>query len=427
MMPAKGEAAELQTAYWSAPEVAFRIEYSPEIMDEVRAYACDTLSRLSHGGREVGGVMYGLQRAGVIRVVTWRPIKSEYANGDILKLSNNDRLTLAVQFEAARGNAELKDLRPVGWFVTHYNGTVAMTEADLETYSGFFPESSQVTLVIHPTGGGRAEAGFFVRETDGSVKSDASYKQFVLEPMIAAPAVTTIAPPEPVPVPVAPPPEPNPPAAPLAPLAAEVPVALALPSFTIDEPLPARERWLWAIPIALALGIAGWLLYVSLVKPRAQKPVGSVPMGFHVASSVGRTAQLEWDANAGAVRDGQRGELDVNDGGKSSQIALSSDQLHAGKMTYLAQSGDVGFDLAVYASSGAALHESTRLVAPAVSEPPPHALASATGDDTQLQAQVRRLTEDLRKERARADQLQNLVRILENRLGVHPGESKAPQ
>src|SRR5579859_5439476 len=133
MMPAKGEVAEFRTASWGAPEVPFQIEYPPEVMDEMRAYACDTLSRLSHGGREVGGVMYGLRLAGVIRIVKWRPITSEYAHGDILKLTNNDRMTLAVQFEAARGNAELKELQPVGWFVSHHAGGVAMTDSDLET------------------------------------------------------------------------------------------------------------------------------------------------------------------------------------------------------------------------------------------------------------------------------------------------------
>ena len=389
-------------------------------MDEIRAYACDTLSRLSHGGREIGGVMYGSRVEGVIRVATWRPITSEYAHGDILKLSNNDRMTLAVQFEAARGNPELKQLRPVGWFVSHPAGGVAMTESDQETYSGFFPESSQVTLVIHPTGGGRAEAGFFVREADGSVRSESSYKQFVLEPPVVVEPVTAVAPPEPAPVaaPVSAPPERK------API---IPVAVAPPSFATAEPLPARERWLWAIPIALAVGIAGWLLYTSMVKPRAQKSATNAPIGFHVSSSVDHTAQLEWNANSSAIHDAQRGEINVTDGGKNSQIALSSDQLRAGKMTYLAQSGDVGFDLAVYPANGSPVHESTRLVAPAASEPRPQALASTKVDDSALQAQVRRLAEDLRKERARADQLQNLVRILENRLGVQPDTPPAPQ
>ena len=178
------------------------------------------------------------------------------------------------------------------------------------------------------------------------------------------------------------------------------------------------------------MGIAGWLLYTSLSKSRAQKPAENSPIGFHVSSSAGRTAQLEWDANSRAVRDAQRGEIDVTDGGKSSQIALSSDQLRAGKMTYLAQSGDVGFDLAVYPANGSPVHESTRLVAAAISEPASTPAAQAPiptrTNDSALQDQVRNLTEDLRKERARADQLQNLVRILENRLGVQPDTPPAP-
>src|SRR5208337_3214406 len=178
MMPAQAEIAEGQFVSWSAPQVACTIEYPPGVMEEIRAYACDSLLQLSHAGREVGGVMFGSRRPGVVRILTWRPIACEYAEGETLRLSHSDRMTLAVQFEAARGNPELKDLRPVGWFVSHHQGGVMMTPSDVEIYSGFFPESSQVTLVIHPTGDGRAEAGFFVREADGSVQLEASYKTF---------------------------------------------------------------------------------------------------------------------------------------------------------------------------------------------------------------------------------------------------------
>ena len=187
MTPTKGEIAESQFVSWSAPDVAWTIEYPLEVMNEIRAYACNELLRLSHGGAEVGGVMYGSRHASSIRILTWRPIACEYADGEALRLSHSDRMTLAVQLEAARRNSELKDLRPVGWFVSHPRGGVAMTESDLEIHSGFFPESTQVTLVIHPTGAGRAEAGFFAREADGSVRSEASYKNFVLEPVIACP------------------------------------------------------------------------------------------------------------------------------------------------------------------------------------------------------------------------------------------------
>ncbi len=320
-----------------------------------------------------------------------------------------------------------------------------MNESDLEIHSGFFPESSQVTLVIHPTGAGRAEAGFFAREADGSVRSEASYRKFILNPDKLDPVIVDdplppqaesssdteeIADSEPD-LPVARIPEPS------IPVPSVSTPSLPAPNFQIHEPLPARERWLWAIPIALALGLGAWLL-----QHQKQKPAENSPIAFRVTSPSPRTAQLEWDPNSRAVRDSERGQIDITDGGKSSQILLSADQLHGGKMTYLAQSGDVGFQLTVHPASGPPVHEATRLIVPAVPasampapvEPPqllehsPAPPPVSDGEREALKKQVRQLTEDLRKEHARADQLQNLVRILEGRLGMQPEKPKpAPQ
>ena len=151
---------------------------------------------------------------------------------------------------------------------------------------------------------------------------------------------------------------------------------------------------------------------------------------------------LAWDANSRAIRDSFRGELEINDGSKDSRVSLTSDQLHAGKMSYLRQTGDVGFGLTVYPTNGEPIHDFTRLIAPVFESPtePPQLLpASETpaapaspspttqapppaADDSERQQQLQRLRDDLSKERARADELQNLVRILENRLGI-PSET----
>jgi hypothetical protein len=458
--------ADFKFASWSAPEVAWTIEYPLEVMDEIRGYACNELSQFPHGGAEVAGVMFGSVRPGVIRILTWRPIASEYAEGETLRLSHRDRMNLAVQLEVARANPELKDLRPVGWFVTHPNGDVAMNASDLEVHGGFFPESAQVTLVICPTTGGRAEAGFFVREADGNVRSDASYHRFVLKPSPAPlpqalpsqapasepPASLVPAPPaSPSPAPVseapasqapapqaparkaaarkpaapkaAPPPSPPPQAAP-----PQVRSSLSeaadppIPSFNIDEPLGPRERWLWAIPIALALALAGWALY------HRQKPAQTTPMAFRVSSHAAGVVQLEWDPNSRAIRAADHGEIDITDEGKTSQVPFTGDQLRSGKMTYVPSSGDVGFQLTVYPASGAPVQENTRLITPATGSipsaapaaQPPQLLSGA--DDNASQRKIRQLTEELAKERARTGELQNLVRILENRLGIKPAE-----
>jgi proteasome lid subunit RPN8/RPN11 len=463
--------ADFKFASWSAPEVAWTIEYPLEVMDEIRGYACNELTQFPHGGAEVAGVMFGSVRPGVIRILTWRPIASEYAEGETLRLSHRDRMNLAVQLEVARANPELKDLRPVGWFVTHPNGDVAMNASDLEVHAGFFPESAQVTLVICPTTGGRAEAGFFVREADGTVRSEASYHPFVLKPsqaplpqalpsqalpsqalpsqalpsqvpvsespaslVPAPPALPSQAPVSQAPArkaaarkPAAPkaasPPSPPPQAAPpqvrsSLSQAADPPI----PSFNIDEPLGPRERWLWAIPIVLALALAGWALY------HRQKPAQTTPMAFRVSSNAAGVVQLEWDPNSRAIRAADHGEVDITDDGKASQVPFTGDQLRSGKMTYVPSSGDVGFQLTVYPASGAPVHENTRLIAPATGSTPSAAPAAQPpqllpgADDNASQRKIRQLTEELAKERAHTGELQNLVRILENRLAIKPAE-----
>jgi hypothetical protein len=289
--------------------------------------------------------------------------------------------------------------------------------------------------------------------------SDASYQCFELEPLRAEPAPTSAAPPEPEaikpeqvepqperPAPPAPavsdvatavktaaPPPPAPPSAPVSKaeprrtstrVARELPPdTLPLPSFQVEERLPTSERWLWAIPILLALGIAAFLLY----QRRAPASLGLR------AVNQAQTVELSWDANSRAVRDSDRAEIEINDGGKTSQVNLTGDQLQAGKMSYLPQSSDVGFVITIHPANGEPIHDSTRLIAPVFSappaptqppqllpaNPPPPTAPPPTGaEHDALEKQVQKLREDLGKERARADELQNLVRILENRLGI---------
>src|ERR1700733_9809244 len=198
-MPVQGQGlgSQFQFASWRVPQFSRAIEYPLEVMEEIRAFACDELLQLSHGGDEVGGVLFGTRRDDLIRILTWRPMACEHTQGEALRLSYNDRMNLAVQLEVARQNSDLKDLRPVGWFVSHLHGDVSLSPSDLEIYSGFFPEAWQVTLVICPREGGRAQAGFFVREAEDKVLTESSYQCFDLEPLHLAPAAE-VAPAEPI-------------------------------------------------------------------------------------------------------------------------------------------------------------------------------------------------------------------------------------
>src|SRR5581483_1782370 len=419
-----------QFASWRVPNFSRTVECPPEVMEEIRAFACNEFLHHARAGQDAGGVLFGTRRDDLIRILTWRPIACENSRGSTLHLSLNDRMNLALQLEMARKNPDLKDLRPLGWFVSHPYG-VALSDADRELYNGFFPESWQVTLVLQPQGAGRAQAAFFVRDASGktsqeaqecfelgapavkvkvrtdpappepapaipttppitaspisvppvisapitappviaqpTVKIETAPPQVIAtppapelpspsppEPPVGQPAVSAKVeiPPEPVPPVTAPPPEakaaakidtapePKPQQAPKlgaaarkepvkpAPPAAEVPgptvstpgtvptstaaptpSVVPTPSFEIDDGPPARERWLWAIPIVLALSIAAVVLY-------QRKPAAGHSIGLR-ASNEAQTVQFVWDANSPAVRDAHRGELEVSDAGKS--------------------------------------------------------------------------------------------------------------
>jgi hypothetical protein len=483
-------------------------------MEEIRAFACDELLQLSHAGNEVGGVLFGTRRDGLIQIVTWRPIACEHVEGEALSLSFNDRMNLAVQLELSRQNADLKGLLPLGCFLSHVRDGVSMRASDLEIYNGFFPAAWQVALVIRPKGKGQAEVGFFVRESGEKLQTESSYLSFELQPLHAAPKAVEAPPAADVPAqssraseqsleqqPLAGTPALHPglqaPVQSTAPLGLRSglplgllpgvpssaygtavapavektslrdipPATFALPSFQTEQRVPAKERWMWAIPIVLALGIAAFLLY------QRRGPTGD-GIGLRVTNQ-DQTAQVSWDTSSRAVRDAYRGEIDVDDGGKPSQISLTSEQLHAGKMSYLAQSGDVGFEMTVYPANGDPAHDATRLIAPAshASTQPPQLLpetapanaapvvpapASTAGarpatpvapspvaptpaalnptianpanppsaDTAELQRQIQDLRASVGRERARADELQNLVRILENRLALQPAGAK---
>jgi hypothetical protein len=459
-------------------------------MEEIRAFACDELLQLSHGGNEVGGVLFGTRRNDLIRILTWRPIACEYAQGESLMLSSNDRMNLAVQLELARQTADLKDLHPLGCFISHLQGSVSLSPSDLEIYNGFFPDAWQVALVICPKGGGRAEAGFFVREANDKVHGEASYGCFDLQPpqiqagvtkeVQPTPALSARRPPLPEQPPVAPSPSESPedvreklaaghsasqpwaqsgprPGLPTAlrtgappepqqdahaaadPMAPESPERqfgeLHWPIFALEEKLPAKERWLWAIPIALAIGLAVFVLY------QRRTPAGN-GVALHV-SKEDQTVHLTWDVNSRAIRNSYRGEIEIDDGGKESNISLSSRLLHSGKMSYVPQSRDIAFEIIVYPPNGDPIHDFTRLVSPAsraATQPPqllPASPAPATAppaatpapaippaatpppvNQSALEHEVQQLKIALGRERARADESDNLVRILENRLGI---------
>ena len=283
--------AETKFALWKTPQIPLEIEYSLSVMDEIHAAACAALRELPIGEREVGGVLFGQHQERSIRIKTWRPIVCQHADGPTLRLFARDRLELACLIESARRSEDLKDLQPVGWFLSHPRTGVGLCASDLEVYDGFFPYAWQTTLIVQPAKDGGARCGFFVRAADGTLRSDSSYREFDLEP-VNLPVLAETPPifswagnvgPQDL---VADPKKKlrsESKIAPVFPQAAAIEVPPVFADRARPEPWPKASvfpiprpasKWFWSIPILLLLGIG-----VFLLKPRSSPHFETGPPG----------------------------------------------------------------------------------------------------------------------------------------------------
>ena len=545
-------AADSILGVWNAPEVPVRVEYPLDIMEELRDLVCNDLQRLARGGTDAAGLLFGVTRGPVIRILTWRPI-SRSIEEQAARLALHDRAELVRVLSGAATDPAMHGMEPLGWFVSRIQGGTALTAPEVELYNNFFPNPWQVTLLLRRAPGGTARAGFFVRESGGFLKPDASYRELLIQPLrrMPKPLALGAVSPEVSPVQdqplagmelsrsaaaqpgaaisyapeaavIAPAPlaiQPEPPAvahaatagAPeAAPAVAEVAVAppgptqpieasavpiessrehrdsgptssaetalAGQPSFNDPPPLqhvpwiantqapPTRteaprpirtsaripitrpetsgaslletpsfglqthsfggRQWLWILPLLLALALVVFLVM--------QKPAPTPVLSFSLrVAAAGNMVEISWDRDSIPVYKGDHASIKIQDGADAKQISLSADELHAGKTHYVRETGDVTFLMTIYDGGSQEFHEFARLVAPpadaASATPGPESADSSQlrSERDKLETQVNQLKEQVRKEAARADQAESVVRILENRLNIDGARSQS--
>jgi hypothetical protein len=399
---------------WGVDESSVRIEYSLVAIEEIRHEVAQGLQRFSRGGLEVGGILYGTHSNGNVSIQAIRPMACEHREGPSFQLSDVDRAGLEAQLR--EDDPQLKGLTCVGWFVSHTRGDeIAMTAQDVEIYSRFFPQPWQVTLVIRPGRAGAMRAAFFVREADGTVQSERSYKEFnfpdrlagVLdrirdrpggEPRAAFRTGQTI----PVPSRHDPAPDVRP-----------LPTPIFGQSQYMPSPPPANRKWPWIVAALAVLSVAGGMAaYRFYGLPQPAEPLAVTLLERDGA------LQIQWNPQARPVRDAAAGTLAIIDGGVPQNYALTREQLRDGKYVYSRKSGDVEVRVAVKNANGEQTEEGSRFLGRPPEEPANDALKAADAKRAALESEAERLRQENLGLRQQIQQLQRTQRILESRLGI---------
>src|ERR1035437_398640 len=415
--------AESEVATWKAPQCPFTIEYSLRALDDIRLAVVDAFFSLPRGGAEIGGILLGRYSSQRLGIADYVALDCEHAFGPSFTLSPPDQDRLAELLASAEQNPDR--LRPVGWYHSHTRSEIFLTEADQDLHNRYFREPWQVAVVLKPHTFHPTRAGFFFRETDGSIHGTASYQEFALEPLPVRPVPAGVAPameftpsgrhrrgPDP-PGPVitvaavqaahepAPPTEPSPEAS------EARPDLVPLPSF-LTPPAKRVSRWFVAVlAIAISLAVAAaayqtrhlWLPGLMAIRPAPELSVG--------LSAMDRDGQLQiqWDANSPTVSQAANAVLEIDDGLVPWEVQLDSRHLKAGTFTYGRQTERVDIKLAIHLPGGQQAHGATSFLGRLPErKPPPEDPEIRKQRDTQA-TEGAQLKSDLAAEVARTKQL----------------------
>ncbi|HEV2200559.1 MAG TPA: hypothetical protein VGR73_12120 [Bryobacteraceae bacterium] len=421
--------SETKFGSWVVPEGRAAVEYSLVVVEEIRQAVSEGFQRFARGGIEVGGVLYGTYDGKTARILAVREIVCEHARGPSFILSDKDRAALTEQLVRERADPRLEGFMALGWFVSHTRSEIVLSPSDQETFEAFFPELWQLTLVVRPGRIGAMQAGFFVREADGTLKTERSYQDFDFPDRIAMPVdrpprerpssgdqhgasqqnAASVTQPE---------------SAGAAPEGRELPLFGSLPGMQSPAapeyaPYPYRKkRWPWVMAAAtilaaavVAAGAIGVGLRFFAVRPAAE------PISLAVYE---RDAQLriEWNHEAAPVRWAARGTLEIVDGPNTRNVPLTPTDLARGSFTYARASGDVQVRLEVQDATGGKTQEASRFLGT-----PPRAADANELDTTQLERdalkdEVTRLRNQNAAEAERIQQLERTLTILRARLGI---------
>jgi hypothetical protein len=271
-------------------------------------------------------------------------------------------------------------------------------------------------------------AGFFVREADGTVKSENSYLEFNFPDRLAG--VLDRAPSSRVPgerrLNVMPRPEGfqrstavaaearreilerdiPPPTFGQQPFG---PTPLGQPSSLFSPSPPPKKKWPWLVGwavlviLAAVFGIRYWM-----VRP-AQEPIA-----LAVVEHEGQL-RIEWNHAARPVTAAVHGTLVINDGSNTQTFALSPRELTAGNYTYQRKTGDVEVRMSVEDSEGTKVQEASRFLGQAPVKVDANELGELKKKREELEAEVERLTRENSDQEEKIQQLQRTVQIMQAR------------
>ncbi|MBL8222386.1 MAG: hypothetical protein JNL62_24325 [Bryobacterales bacterium] len=357
---------------WEVPGKRLTIHVDFAVIDRMVQEVMRGFGAIPRRGAEVGGVLLGRAEVAdrvIVHVEDFEPVMCEHRRGPSYLLSETDVGRFAETIARHRFSPQ-KSVYAVGCYRSHTRDGLCLTPEDLAHFDAYFPDVSDVFLLIKPYATKVSQAGFFFREEDG-IRVESSYLEFPFRrkelgggatPGVRNRETGPVAHPIPAPLPAAP----SYPVVPRMYETAEPEVAeettdpVAAPSFGLPmEDLP-RRRNVW-IPLSFIFLLVGVLVgFQASLTYRPAKAAGLVGDAYQLSLTAGKSGDyvlVRWDRAAPAIRGALRGVLRINDGGREKEVDIDALQLQNPQVFYRNVSDKVTFKLEVFTKERVSLSE----------------------------------------------------------------------
>jgi len=364
-------------------------------MEEMAEAAVEGCRLFPYGGIEIGGILLGEHKSNRVRILAHAPLARGGSAGPRFVLTPGDEMALERLLDNYRNETALRSLVPVGWYHSHTRTGIFLSPEDVQTFSRFFPQPWQVSLVLHPEEGKPTMAGFFVREGE-ELQTAGSHREFEAGAVISPPAPPKgeIEPPESA---LEQPPSP--------------PVAL------LDPPRPHRFPWRWvlaATSLVLLAGIGVSTLLWLGVRGSAR---AASSVGLRLSESNG-SLKVQWDPASPAILEAASGSVEVVDGDARVVFPFDKQLLRLGSWSMIRLSPDVRVRLRVQGARGEPLEEFARYAGPSEERAMDPAAAEAMIQSEQARLDLLQARTDLQKLQEENTRLADRFAILLDRAKV---------
>ncbi|HEX4230867.1 MAG TPA: hypothetical protein VHZ07_19475 [Bryobacteraceae bacterium] len=181
--------SEQSCAYgeWPLQPGPLAVRYPISLLHEIDFTVKDAARRISHGGMETGGFLFGrtstADRRETVQIEAFRAIDCEHAFGPSFVLSERDLTKMREQLLQSGSDPALEGMRLLGWYIGHARNPLRLSDHEASLFERLFPRPGQLTLLVKPERFAPSKVSFIVRGQDRKADRDGTKIAFTLPPL----------------------------------------------------------------------------------------------------------------------------------------------------------------------------------------------------------------------------------------------------